>query len=226
MEEIFEKVMNFVNENTMLLIIICIFLIVVLVIYLIDNTLKTKRMEDEIAKKELDDKVKALEEETQEKVPQESIVVEPKEEVKEEVEIPELEKQEVSYEEENATEPYVSNETTIVETPPIINPSIISMDTNIEELLNKDYSNNNIVENINEDVVMPAPVVEEPKSKYNNEKKLSDIFAKKEVETPKKIETTQDFSDELDRILQKLNNEEKKIESNSLEETNNYTNMF
>ena len=90
------------------------------------------------------------------------------------------------------------------------------IDSNIEELVNKDYSaNNEIVENIPE-------VVEEPKSKYNNDKKLSDIFGKKEESTTRKIETTQDFSDELDRILQKLNNEETSNEDESID----YTNMF
>ena len=52
MNEILEKVMNFINENTMLLIFICIFLIIILVIYLIDNTIKTKRLEKEELKKQ------------------------------------------------------------------------------------------------------------------------------------------------------------------------------
>ena len=47
MDKFLEKIMNFINENTMLLIIICIFLIVILVIYLIDNTIKTRRLEQE-----------------------------------------------------------------------------------------------------------------------------------------------------------------------------------
>ena len=43
-----------------------------------------------------------------------------------------------------------------------------------------------------------------------------------EFAASKKIETTQEFSDELDRILQKLNNEETANE----DETTDYTNMF
>ena len=42
MKETLVKVTNFVNENTMLLIGICAFLILVLIIYLIDNSIKTK----------------------------------------------------------------------------------------------------------------------------------------------------------------------------------------
>lgn len=45
MKEIITKVTNFINENTMLLIGICAFLIVVLIIYLIDNSIKTKKMQ-------------------------------------------------------------------------------------------------------------------------------------------------------------------------------------
>jgi uncharacterized membrane protein YqhA len=53
MKEIIEKVTNFINENTMLLIGICAFLIVVLIIYLIDNSIKTKKMQKAI--KEMDE---------------------------------------------------------------------------------------------------------------------------------------------------------------------------
>ena len=45
MKEIIEKVTNFINENTMLLIGICAFLILALIVYLIDNSIKTKKMQ-------------------------------------------------------------------------------------------------------------------------------------------------------------------------------------
>ena len=221
MEQILEKVMNFINENTMLLIIICIFLIVILVIYLIDNTIKSKRLEkEELANnsnntpepKVLDaaipeaepapvvENVAPVVEEAAPVVPEETPVVEdPKAEVS--VETPEVEEPKV----EVPVEP-------VVTTTPVV-------DNSIEELINKDYTANNEIVNS----IPNEPVVEPPKSKYTNDKKLSDIFGKKE-ETPKKIDSTQDFSDELDRILKKLN-EEDKVNS-SMEETSDYTNMF
>ena len=220
MEQILEKVMNFINENTMLLIIICIFLIVILVIYLIDNTIKSKRLEkEELANnsnntpepKVLDaaipeeaapvvENVAPVVEEGAPVVPEETPVVEePKSVVSEETPVVEEPKVEVPVE-------------PVVTTTPVV-------DNSIEELLNKDYTANNEIVNS----IPNEPVVEPPKSKYTNDKKLSDIFGKKE-ETPKKIDSTQDFSDELDRILKKLN-EEDKVNS-SMEETSDYTNMF
>ena len=210
MDQFLEKVMNFINENTMLLILICIFLIVILVIYLIDNTIKTKRLEQEEANKQNNAEQPVVlnnepspnvESPKVEEVPVEPVIEEPIAPV-----IPEA-----------AVEPV--EETPKVEETPVI-------DSNIEELLNKDYSNNNaVVENIPNEPVIETPKVEEaPKSKYNNDKKLSDIFGKKEEKpSPKVLETTQDFSDELDRILKKLNNEE---DNSSLEDTSNYSNMF
>ena len=203
MDKYLERIMDFINKNTIYLIIICIFLIVILVIYLIDNTIKSKRLEQEEAnKKEDPEKPVVLESEIPEKV-EEPV----KEETLEEAPAPVVE--EVAEVAPTVVEPVVEEVKEETTEGPVI-------DSNIEELVNKDYSaNNEIVENIPE-------VVEEPKSKYNNDKKLSDIFGKKEESTTRKIETTQDFSDELDRILQKLNNEETSNEDESID----YTNMF
>ena len=44
MNKFIDNVMNFINENTTLLIIICVFLIFVLIAYLIDNSIKTKKL--------------------------------------------------------------------------------------------------------------------------------------------------------------------------------------
>ena len=216
MEKYLEKIMNFINENTMLLIIICIFLIVILVIYLIDNTIKSKKIE----KAELENKGNE-----EPKVLNNSI---PKEEVPavEEVApvVPEVvpvveEKVETTVVEPAVEEPSVTVEEPKAETSPIV-------DTSIEELLNKDYSSNNtVVDNIPEEVVS-TPIEEKPKNKYSNDKKLSDIFGKKEEKVESKIENTKDFSDELDRILKKLNEEEARIDNTSIEETSDYTNMF
>ena len=203
MDKYLERIMDFINKNTIYLIIICIFLIVILVIYLIDNTIKSKRLEQEEAnKKEDPEKPVVLESEIPEKV-EEPV----KDETPEEAPAPVVE--EVAEVAPTVVEPVVEEVKEETTEEPVI-------DSSIEELVNKDYSaNNEIVENIPE-------VVEEPKSKYNNDKKLSDIFGKKEESTTRKIETTQDFSDELDRILQKLNNEETSNEDESID----YTNMF
>jgi len=48
MDKILETIMNFINENTPLLIIICVFLIFVLIGYLIDNSIKTKKLEKQM----------------------------------------------------------------------------------------------------------------------------------------------------------------------------------
>ena len=223
MDQILEKIMNFINENTMLLIIICIFLIVILVIYLIDNTIKTKRLERmEAEKKENPEEPTVIDNPIPEPVAPvveetpvvETPVVEPVIEtpVEPEVTIPEVPAvPEIDETPVPAVEEVAQEATTVPVTPVV--------DSSIDDLLNKDYSaNNEVVENIPQEVL-----VEPPKSKYNNDKKLSDIFGKKkEVESPKKIETTQDFSDELDRILQKLNSEE----SSNEDESTDYTNMF
>lgn len=219
MEQILEKVMNFINENTMLLIIICIFLIVILVIYLIDNTIKSKRLEQmEAEKKANPEEPTVIDNPIPEAAPVVPEVAETVIEATPVVEEPVVEPT-VEAPVEDVTIPEVPEVPAIDETP-VVEPVV---DSNIDDLLNKDYSANNaVVENIPQEA-LAEPVVEAPKSKYNNDKKLSDIFGKKkEVEAPKKIETTQDFSDELDRILQKLNSEESAGE----DESTDYTNMF
>lgn len=45
MNDVLETIMSFINENTTTLIIICIFLIVVLLIYLVETSIRSKRIE-------------------------------------------------------------------------------------------------------------------------------------------------------------------------------------
>ena len=215
MEKYLEKIMNFINENTMLLIIICIFLIVILVIYLIDNTIKSKKLE----KAELENKGNEEPKVLNSSIPEGEVpAVEEVAPVVPEV-VPVVEEKVETTVVEPAVEPVTVVEPTEAETEPIV-------DTSIEELLNKDYSSNNaVVDNIPEEVVS-TPIEEKPKNKYSNDKKLSDIFGKKEEKVESKIENTKDFSDELDRILKKLNEEEARIDNTSIEETSDYTNMF
>lgn len=52
MNEVFQNIMTFINENTVLLICICVFLIFVLIGYLIDNSVKSKRVRKDIKNKD------------------------------------------------------------------------------------------------------------------------------------------------------------------------------
>ena len=234
MNEFIEKAMLFINENTMLLIGICIFLILVLIGYLIDNAIKTRKLEkqelakaaEEVAKEEpapvapivsesvveatpVVENTVETEEKVIEKAPEDLKATLVKEEVKEEPEMP---------------EPKVEEPAPVIET------------ESMEELLNKDFSKNNeIVNNLTDTQIInpvepaPSPVVEEvkeePKSIYKSNSKLSDILGKKKTEDKPILNTTQDFSDELDRILNKLNEETNKIDE-TLEADEEINNRF
>ena len=52
MNDVFNNVMTFINKNTYLLIGICVFLILVLIGYLIDNRVKSKRVRKDIKNKD------------------------------------------------------------------------------------------------------------------------------------------------------------------------------
>ena len=68
MNDTIETVMSFINENTNILIIICVFLIILLAVYLIENSIKSKRIRQNIEEEQM-------------------VVSEPKEEEKEEVNV-------------------------------------------------------------------------------------------------------------------------------------------
>ena len=127
----------------------------------------------------------------------------------------------------------------------------VTVDPAINDLLLRDFANNGITTvdeepeqeevtiNPIEDVVPineivneenDLPTLEEPKeetkvedSVYKNDKKLSDIFKKKESKPS--LETTTDYSNELDKILKKLN-ESSNSNNSTLDETQDFTNMF
>lgn len=252
MNDILEKVMNFINENTMTLIIICIFLILVLIGYLIDNSIKTRKLEKE---EKLKNREKELEEksnvETKVEPIQEPIVDNSIEEKVEEVKEEPIEVKQVNPEVTPVLEEKVIEE--------IKEDKIDDETAKMEELLNKDFSNNidvddiDITPDVNLDTVInkkekveevkevkeepvkveETPVVsEEPKSIYKSNKNLADIFGKKQQtsnieETNRKLETTQDYSNELDRILAKINDEEKDYSKDStLDETQEFSDRF
>lgn len=236
MNDFIEKAMMFINENTMLLIGICIFLILVLIGYLIDNSIKTRKLEKEEMKKAFEEANK-----TPEAAPVVPEVAETTKEAAPVVEGKEIERAPEDLKAEIVTEPVV--ETPVVETPveePVVTPVEPVIETeSMEDLLNKDFSKNaEVVNNLTdtqiikpvEEVETPAPVVETPiveekKSPYKSNSKLSDILAKKKENAKPKLETTQDFSDELDRILNKLNEETPKTD-NSIDLEEEINNRF
>ena len=240
MNEFIEKAMLFINENTMLLIGICIFLILVLIGYLIDNSIKTRKLEKEEAKKAAEEPVAPVVPEVSEAVIETTPVINDVVETEEKI----IEKSPADLKAEVITEPVV--ETPVVSEPvvePVVEEPVVApveptpapvIETeSMEELLNKDFSKNaEVVNNLTDtQIIKPVevaptpvtPVVEEvkPESKsiYKSNSKLSDILGKKKTEEKPKLETTQDFSDELDRILNKLNEEQTSIDNE--EEINN-----
>ncbi len=250
MDKLLETVMNFINENTTLLIIICVFLIIVLIGYLIDNSIKTKRLEKQMINDDNNDIDESVPIEEPVKIEEEV----PEEPVKEEVPSidPNMEinldfRTEEEKERDNNKEESIANE--------------ITVDPAINDLLLKDFSNNGIkavdeeendevtfnpIENVSsieekeepskdipdlpdfsaieeKPIIKEEPVKEE--SIYKNDKKLSDIFKKKTVSEEPKLEKTEDYSNELDKILKKLN-EASSTKDSTLEETTDFTNMF
>ena len=251
MDKILETIMNFINENTTLLIIICVFLIFVLIGYLIDNSIKTKRLErqmsEEVPSSPEPEVIDTPIEEKKEEVVEETKVEEPVVEevpVIEETPVPEVE---VPTEEVENEEPVVetTEEEAPVDTEEISNE--VTVDPKVNDMLLRDFSTNGVssidtedtevslnpinnIDNIN----IEEPATEEPAAPvYKNDKKLSDIFKKKsetvepvENTSSPKLENTVDFSNELDRILQKLNETTSETKDSTLDETQDFTNMF
>ena len=260
MDKILETIMNFINENTTLLIIICVFLIFVLIGYLIDNSIKTKRLERQMSEEVpsspepevIDTPIEEKKEEVKEEIIEEPKVEEP---VVEEItapkedEVPTVEPVvEETKEEEPKVEIPVENieeEKAPLDTEEISNE--VTVDPKVNDMLLRDFSTNGVssidtedtevslnpinnIDNIN--IEEPAPI--EPAAPvYKNDKKLSDIFKKKsepakpvENTSSPKLENTVDFSNELDRILQKLNETTGDTKDSTLDETQDFSNMF
>ena len=249
MDKFLETIMNFINENTTLLIIICVFLILVLIGYLIDNSIKTKKLEKQMIKDEKEDKKETI---VNNDIP--SIV---KEEKKSEID-PNMEidldfRTDEEKERDNnksvfdpnmeidlnfRTDEEKERDNKLESPEPIVNE--VSVDPAINDLLLRDFASNNIEENNEEEISinpindvynldMPEEeVVEAPKedSLYKNDKKLSDIFKKKSpVNEKPNLEKTEDYSNELDKILKKLN-EVSGSDDSTLDETTDFSNMF
>ena len=240
MNNFLETAMNFINENTTLLIIICVFLIVVLVCYLIDNSIKTKKLEkeqqvlnnDKIENNITEDIVVNENTVKVEEPAKTEAAVEPI--VKEEKEVNEIPALEEAKKEEI---PVVEEKEEVLYDEPIEGTSnTISVPQEVNDALLKDFTKNENIQELSENeksledtVVLnpiePVSTIEEPKKEktlYTNDKKLSDIFSKPKED----LMNTADLSDELDRILSKLNNNTVNTKDSTLEETTDFTNMF
>lgn len=249
MNKFLENVMSFINENTTLLIVICVFLIFVLIGYLIDNSIKTKKlakMEKNVKKEDvINNTIPEVKEEIVSETP---VVVEETKEVTPEpvVTVKEEETSPVQVEEVKVEEPVIipdsiteAEDINVKELEPVeVKATEMEVDPAINELLNKDFtSNNNVInyetsfeeENVS---VEKSPEPKEEKNLYKNDKSLSEIFGKKNVDTVKEdnkeLLNTVDFQNELDRILQKLNDESdsQSTKDSTLDETQDFSNMF
>lgn len=216
MDDIIEKVMTFINENTNILIGVCVFLILVLIGYLIDNSVKSKRVRKDIKNKDqVPENIKKdiIEEANAKK--ENSELIEKKEEptVKEDNKnVPED-----SFIMGNANELEISN-----------NPNI---NVGFELTENKEAEMNNNVDipselNVGFDLDSSTLVSNQSNvelsinnDNYKNDKKLFEILS----EEPKSLEnsTMNNESAELDAIMNKLNNF-----NNSDDQDENYTNIF
>ncbi len=294
MNDFLNTVMNFINENTTLLIIICVFLIFVLVGYLIDNSFKTRRLakkkaeannglevEETVVETPIEEQEPEVEETpvvVEEEQVKEPIIPEPvevqnivEEELNKTVEVPKVEPlddikttnfDDIDYEEETEITPDVKLDdiepspvpTEEIAEPTTVEANELSIDPEINDLLNRDFTKENEnVNNIESDsasrldelLLNPSkpssPVVEEVKpveetSKYKNSKSLAEILASKnnnpvkeelsskEVEKNPELMNTVDFQNELDRILKRLN--ENSIDTESKDSTLDETTDF
>lgn len=248
MNKLLETIMNFINENTTLLIIICVFLIFVLIGYLIDNSIKTKKLEKQMINEEPDMNVnneEASQIDSNAEINLDFRTDEEKENENKEESVPTIDPNtEINLDFRTDEEKADNNE-------PISNE--VSVDPAINDLLLRDFANNGITtvdtnDKVENDEVSINPIdnivqidsiitsdeenkpnVEEPKEEqglYKNDKKISDIFKKKSTSDKKvNLDSTVDYSNELDKILKKLNDATDSKDS-TLEETTDFTNMF
>lgn len=203
MNEILQQIMEFINNNTLILIGICIFLILVLIGYLVDNSVKSKRVRTDIKNAA--------------QVP---------ENIKDEI-IKEAKETEIVDKNEQIEE--VKIEEPAVETPVVDENAPLDLDETMVKTkpLNLDL---NATIRKEDNYVDPDQYIMEQStldSEYSNDKKLSEIL----YSIPnKKIDNTNIFAknkeeikneeEELDRIMRKLSNMNNDVPED------NYTNIF
>ena len=218
---ILESVMTFINENTNILIGICIFLIFVLVGYLIDNSVKSKRVRKDIKNADqvpenIKEEIIKEEKEKEEKQLQDAIE-QPKEEIKLD-----------TTSQTDGNEPVPTDN--IFESAVEIPNGNVTDELNSNVPLSNDILDAGIVSDINE-VVNTVDNTSE-KIVYKNNKGLSEILFENTNTLDNNVESSTNIfnvssnieekssDSELDDIMNKLNN----MQTN--EEEDNYTNIF
>ena len=136
MNEFVDNALEFINENTTLLIIICVFLIFVLVLYLINSSVQAKKLEKQ--------KLKELTSETNE-IKNENIVLDTDISKQEEVNIEQTAESNESQVEE--PQEYTPIEDIITDTFPVENE--VPIETTNEESIEPQAENENYVNSIN-----------------------------------------------------------------------------
>ena len=184
------KIMEFINNNTLLLIGICVFLILVLIGYLIDNSVKSKRIRKDIKNaaqvpenikneiiKEAEEKEKNLTTpeitntvETPTVENNSGIVIETKPEVNNE---PVQTSTVVNNIPENIVETNSTVNNDIFQTQPVVGENNVDESLNVQ--LDLDSTNTNIPQ-IDTNYVDPDIDIMSAKSGYSNDKKLSEIL--------------------------------------------------
>lgn len=223
MNDTIETVMSFINENTTILILICVFLIIVLMAYLIDNSVKSRKI-----KKNINNETKEIKKKIEEdrlNLEQAKINEQFENAIKEETQIEEIKSSDAVIPMEVL--PEIKDEAKI-------EPDTI-FDTNI---------NNNKEEIISIDNILPKKekILDDTTEKeveviYKNDKKLSEILfdniekqpegkldetiiKQEQPKEEKSIDNMNDSASELDAIMRKLNNMDNKVEDDK------YTNIF
>lgn len=203
MNEILQQIMEFINNNTLILIGICIFLILVLIGYLVDNSVKSKRVRTDIKNAA--------------QVP---------ENIKDEI-IKEAKETEIVDKNEQIEE--VKIEEPAVETPVVDENAPLDLDETMVKTkpLNLDL---NATIRKEDNYVDPDQYVMEQStldSEYSNDKKLSEILysiPNKKIDNAnifaKNKEEIKNEEEELDRIMRKLSNMNNDVPED------NYTNIF
>ncbi len=236
MDKVLENIMIFINENTNILIGICLFLIFVLIGYLIDNSIKSRRAKKDFKKSQSDVNIE-LEKTNDESLSEIKIDNSVFENAVENQNIEKIEDEiqtiDSNIENNNVIEPTFEN----------------IMNSDVEDATKSEEEHTTINDIIN---VIDDKTVEEPKNDnietveneaeviYKNDKKLSEIlfgdvnnndnidniFSDKSSASdikPKNVEPKVEVEldeDELDNIMKKLQN------VSSLDEEDNYTNIF
>lgn len=196
MNNVLQNIMYFINDNTILLICICGFLILVLIGYLIDSSIKARNLEKSISltnKNNINTETDKFYNQTKE----ENVDIPVKENIEDS-------KEEFSKQEEIKEEPKE-----------IIEPKVEEPEEVKNEVLPDFIEQKPIEETKPQEEVVK---VEEPK---NNNKKLSEILGGINNNTETKIEDNS-VDNELDRIMKKLDSNKDR----TLDETTDFNNMF